>query len=167
MVSYLAAAEFLHVLFGVMWVGTAIYAEAVLFPQMHRAKTVGDLRVWLGIQRRTGQFQSVSSLLTLASGLAYMFLDFGADLVAIWADPSGMLVLISLILVLLAAAISFGWVIPTSVRLGKSPLPAAPGAPIPAQSTALLARIQVGVRVIAAIIVVVLFLMVVAGQGGF
>lgn len=167
MVSYLAIAEFFHVLFAAMWVGTSVYGEAVAFRIWRRARTVGEMRSWLAILRPTGIFQTVNGILVVITGFIYMFLLWGTDFAAIWATPDGMLVLISLGLVLLALAIGFAIITRTSIRLGRSPMPEDPAASIPAESLALAEKTRRGLTTNTVIIVIVLFLMVVAAYGGF
>ena len=151
--------KFSHVLMGAAWVGGSLFFEFVVAGYLRRTLTKGDFHTQAGLLRKAGPFLGLTSVLTLITGLAYMVLKYGTDFSAIWALSNGRLILISLSLVLVAIGIGFGILLPTSLKViratsvdeARGPM----GKLLKAGSTNLL------------VVLVVLFLMIVAGSGGF
>lgn len=165
MISEFTVAEFFHVLFGMMWVGTSIYVELVLAPVVKRAKVVGEYRQLLPIMGRTSAVQMMSGLLVIATGVVYLLLRY--DLGAVLAISSGKLIILSLVLVLAALINGIVFLKPTAMKIVKTSWPDDPNAVIPEVVAKLQKKLFTGSLVNTSIVVVVLFLMVVAATGGF
>jgi len=170
-VSELTFAEFAHVLFGMMWVGTTIYIEAVLAPILKKAKAAGEYRRLLPVLGKTSAFATMSGLLVLVTGVVYLLLKYPLDRILVVPPgqliSSGLLVLVSLALVVVALVSGFTFLKPTAMKIVKAAWPEDPNAPIPEAVLALQKRLFNGLRVNILIVVVVLFLMVSAATGGF
>ncbi|HKZ48937.1 MAG TPA: hypothetical protein VJ397_09165 [Thermoplasmata archaeon] len=165
MASAFTVAEFAHVFFGMLWVGVSVYGEAVLFPLVRQAKTVSQLRHWLPLAGQTSAFQGISGTLVLVTGLIYLVMKY-QPLGDILTTSSGLLVIVSLVLVLVALVAGFAVLMPRAKGMAKMEWPKDPAAPIPADIAATLQTLMRGASANTAIVIAVLALMVLAATGG-
>ena len=165
MVNELTVAEFAHVLFGAMWVGAAIYIEAVLLPIQRKAKTGGEFRPLLPVLGKTSGFQAISGLLVLVSGVIYMLLKY-QPLGAILTVSSGQLIIVALVLVLGTMVSGFAFLRPTAKKIATTPWPEDPSAPVPESVRHHERRLEMGSLLNTIVVVIVLLLMVIAATGG-
>lgn len=154
------AAEFAHVLFGMMWVGTSIYIEVVIAPIMRKAKNVGEYRHMLGLLGKTSRFQGISALLVLLTGIVYLLILYPVD--AILTQVSGQIIIVALVLVLATIVSGFAFLSPTAMKIVKTPWPEDSTAPVPDPVRSLEKRLWAGSMASAILVVVVLVLMIVA-----
>lgn len=166
MVTTLQVIAAFHVFFGVLWVGASLYIDAAWYRPWKNTNTVGELRLWQRILHPTGPFMGISSLLVIITGFIYMFAKYGTDFGVIWASPSGRLVIISLILVLIVFVYSLVVTNRLSTRLVRLELPDDNGGALPGEATRLMGGIMRASIIATAIIVFVLILMVLAATGG-
>lgn len=160
MVVEVIAAEFAHVIFGMMWVGTSIYIELILAPILRKAKTAGEFRQLLAILGKTSSFQGMSAILVILTGVAYLLLVY--DLGSILTSTPGQLVIVSLILVLVAIVNGFAFLRPVAIKIVRSAWPDDPNAPVPDSVKALERKLLAGSLMSTGIVIVVLLLMVTA-----
>jgi len=128
--SLLTAAEFAHVLFGMMWVGTSIYTEVVLAPLLKRFKTTGEVLSFLPLFGRTSAFQMISGIMVIVTGSIYMLLKY-QPLDTILTISSGQLVVLGLILVVVALMNGVVFLKPIAGQMQKVAWPKDPSVPIP------------------------------------
>ncbi len=166
MASAFTVAEFAHVFFGMLWVGVSVYGEAVLFPLVRQARTVGQLRHWLPLAGQTSAFQGVSGILVLVTGLIYLLMKY-QPIGDVLTTSSGQLMIASLVLVLVAMVIGFGALMPRAKGMAKMAWPKDPAAPIPADIATTLQTLMRGATANTAIVISVLALMVLATTGAF
>ena len=167
MVDFLTVVKFLHILAGMAWIGSSLYVELIVLPSLKRMRTTGEFRTLRNVLKRTGPFLGLSGIFTLVTGLSFLFLKYGTDFGVIWSLPSGRLILIALALVVVALVIGFGLLLPTSLKMLRTPLPDNDAADLPQIVRRGVRRIDYGALAATVLIVFVLFLMVVAAAGGF
>jgi len=165
MVSEITFAEFFHVLFGMLWVGVSVYAELVLVPILKRAKAAGEYRRLLPVLGKTSMFQTMSGLLVIATGVVYLLLRYNLNTVL--AISPGQLVILGLVLVVVALINGFVFLKPIAMKIVQAPWPEDPNAAIPDVVLKQQKRLFTGTLVNMLIVVAVLFLMVLAANGGF
>ena len=169
MVTALTVEEFAHVIFGMMWVGTSIYVEAVLVPTARDMRSSGAFRGMLPLFGRTSMFQTVSGVFVLLTGVVYLLVKYPiSEILA----PTGatvtpaVLALIGLVLVIVALANGMVFLKPTAMKIAKSSWPADPAAPVPEAVMGQFRFLARGASINTGIVIVVLLLMVMAGTGG-
>jgi uncharacterized membrane protein len=166
MVTTLQVIAAFHVFFGVLWVGASLYIDVAWYRAWTNTRKVGELRLWQRILHPTGPFLGISTILVIITGLIYMFTKYGIDFGVIWASPSGRLVFISLIVVLIVFVYSLTVTNRLSTRLVRLDLPDDNEAALPGEARRLMDGVMRASVIGTAIIVVVLVLMVLAATGG-
>ena len=160
-------AEYVHILFGMIWLGGGIMMVFIIIRAANKDGKVGQFKATLEIGKRAGPFFMLSSILVLVSGILYMGLKYGWDLGYIWSLPNGRLIIIAMVMVVFSIVLGVAGATPLIKKLTALKLPADADAPIPDDAKAIAKRLTMDGYVTVINLSIVLFLMVAAANGGF
>ncbi|HLF06725.1 MAG TPA: DUF2269 family protein [Thermoplasmata archaeon] len=164
--SYILA-EFVHVLFGMIWLGGGIVMLFVVIRVAEKDGKVASFKTAVAIGQRAGPMFMIASILVLATGIVYMGLKYGWDLGYIWSLPNGRLILIALVLVIFAIVLGAAGATPMIKKLAALKLPDDPDAMVPEEARSVVKKLKLDGYISLTIVTVVMFLMVAAANGGF
>jgi uncharacterized membrane protein len=161
------AAEFLHVLFGMIWLGGGILMLFVVIRVAEKDGKVGSFKATVEIGKRAGPMFMIVSILVLVTGLVYMGMKYnGYDFGYIAGHPSGRLILIALGLVVFSIVLGAAGATPMIKKLAALKLPDDPNAPVPADAHAIVRKLKLDGYISIGNVTLVMFLMVAAANGG-
>jgi uncharacterized membrane protein len=108
----------IHILSGIMWVGTGMYTSFFLIPALSSSPAVMG-QVMAGLQRRRLLLVlQIVAALTILSGLRLLSIDSGGFAASYFANGTGRTFAISAGAAIIAAVLSFGVAQPAIARAG-------------------------------------------------
>lgn len=154
-------ARLVHILGGLLWVGTMFVMSVVVLPIAGKHRTDGGLR-WMGlIIRKLAPASGIAALLTIISGIYLMFVLHPHN-----TSPSGIVLMVGAAAALLAFVVGFFIGRPAGMKLVKlsdqQATPEAPSAEIEQKLAALHARAAVSAK-----ITLTLLILAVLGMAAF
>ncbi|MBI2831728.1 MAG: hypothetical protein HYX79_05680 [Chloroflexi bacterium] len=117
-----AILRIIHVVFGIFWAGTVLYASFVLLPVLKSLGPAIERPAVRGLMRVTSPIMSVLSLIVLGTGIA-MALRTGLSISALFSTGRGWAIFIAFIAVVIYLIAGFGILLPSGARmdtLGRS-----------------------------------------------
>jgi uncharacterized membrane protein len=108
----------IHILSGIMWVGSGMYASFFLVPALSSSPAVMG-QVVAGLQRRrVFLVLQIVAALTILSGLRLLWIDSAGFVASYFASGTGRMFSIGAGAAIIAAVLSFGVARPAMVRAG-------------------------------------------------
>ena len=107
-----------HVVLGIFWAGTVIYASFVLLPVLKSLGPNIERPAIKGLMRVTSPIMSVAALIVLGTGIA-MTLRTGLAISEVFSTGRGWAIFIALIAVVIYMITGFGIMLPSGARMDK------------------------------------------------
>lgn len=108
----------IHVVLGIFWAGTVLYASFVLLPVLKSLGPAVERPAVRGLMRVTSPIMSVISLIVLGTGVA-MALRTGLSISALFSTGRSWAIFIAFIAVVIYLIAGFGILLPSGVRMDK------------------------------------------------
>jgi len=113
-----AALRILHVVFGIFWVGTVIFATFILLPQLKKLGPGIERPALKAILRVTSPTMMVSSLIVLGTGIA-MVVRARLPVNTFFSTGWGLAMFIAFIAIVIAIIVGFSVLAPSGARMEK------------------------------------------------
>ncbi len=108
----------LHIVLGIFWAGTVIFATFILFPQLKKLGPAIEHPVMKAIMRVTSPTMMVCSVLVLGTGIA-MVLRAQLPVSAFFTTGWGIIMFIAFIAIVIVLIVGFGILAPSGARMEK------------------------------------------------
>ena len=113
-----AVLRVIHVVLGIFWAGTVLYASFVLLPVLKSLGPTIERPAVRGLMRVTSPIMSVISLIVLGTGIT-MVLRTRLSISALFSTGWGWAIFIAFIAVVIYLIAGFGILLPSGVRMDK------------------------------------------------
>lgn len=113
-----AMLRIIHVVLGIFWAGTVLYASFVLFPLLRSLGPAIERPAVRGIMRVTSPMMSVISLIVFGTGIA-MALRSGLSISSFFSTGWGWAMIIAFVAVVMYLIAGFGILLPSGIRMDK------------------------------------------------
>lgn len=113
-----AAFRIAHVVLGIFWAGTAIFADFILFPQLKKLGQDIERPVLKQLLRVTSPIMTVCSLLVFGTGIA-MVVRSQTTIGALFGTGWGIAMIIAFVAILISLVLGLGVIAPTGMRMEK------------------------------------------------
>ncbi len=160
-----ALAGLVHAFFGITWMGMHMASEILLVPDFHKAEKLADMPLMRKVPL-ISKVQGILGILTLLTGLIFLFVKFGTDIGSFPDKPEARTVLIALGVVVGLLVFGFGILKKRGEALGKRASTMKPMDPLPDDFKAELMTIGTFLHIQAGGVLVVFVLMILAIHGG-
>ncbi len=112
------AFRILHIVLGIFWAGTVIFATFILFPQLKKLGPAIEHPVMKAIMRVTSPTMMVCSVLVLGTGIA-MVLRAQLPVSTFFSTGWGIIMFIAFIAIVIVLIVGFGILAPSGARMEK------------------------------------------------
>ncbi len=112
------ALRILHIVIGIFWAGTVIFATFILLPQLRKLGPTIEQPVLKAIMRVTSPVMMVCSVLVLGTGIG-MVLRAQLPVSTFFSTGWGIAMFIAFIAIVIVLIVGFGVLAPTGARMEK------------------------------------------------
>ena len=154
----------IHGFIGVAWMGLHVTNLAFVVPEISKAQKLADAPMMRNL-KRLSMMGMVFGILTLLSGLTFMFIKWGFDF-SIYSQPEPRTVVFALVTVSTVLVFSMSLMRPMGMRLGKAAAGLKPMDDLPADFKADLQKMAVYARIAGGLVALSFMFMILAINGG-
>jgi hypothetical protein len=154
----------IHGTIGVAWMGVHVGNELYLAPDLHKAQKLMEVPALRGM-KRISIIGATLGMLTLLSGLTFMFVKWGFDF-GRYTEPEPRTVVIALVIVVGVIGLGMGVLRPFAMKLGKAAASMNPTEPFPAEFKADLGKLAKFLRISSLLVLLAFLMMILAINGG-
>ena len=158
------ATGMVHGLIAVSWMGIHVTNEMFLLPEIANAQKLADAPGMRNM-KRISIVGSILGLLTLLSGITFMFVKWGFDF-GRYAEPEPRTVVIALFVIVFVMVMGMALLRPLAMNIGKTAATLKPMDEFPVDMKAKLQKLRTLLHVSSAGVVVAFMLMILAINGG-
>ena len=105
------ALRILHIVFGVLWAGSAFYSSLILMPKLRALKPDIERPAMRAVSRLTGLIMMAGFIIVVGSGIG-LALRMQGSLDIYFSTGWGLAMLISLIAMIISSVVGFGFIVP-------------------------------------------------------